>query len=43
MVGKKDSDAQLFHALRVRAALAYKAEKEAVIVAEKAAKDARKA
>ena len=43
LVGEEDSGAQLFYALRVRAALAYKAEKEAVIVAEKAAKDARKA
>ena len=43
MASKKDSGTQLFYALRVRAALAYKAEKEAVIVTKKAAKDAKKA
>ena len=43
LVSKKDSGVQLFYALRVRAALAYKTEKETVIIAEKAIKDARKA
>ena len=43
MVGEEDSSAQLFHASRVHAALAYEAEKEAAVVVEKAAKDAKKA
>ena len=42
-MGKEDGGAQLFNADRVRAALAYAAEKEAIITAEKAEKDAKRA
>jgi hypothetical protein len=42
LVGEEDQGAQLFHASRVRAALAYEAEKEAKAMVEKAEKIARK-
>jgi hypothetical protein len=43
LVGEEDTGAQLFHSLKVRAALAYQAEKEAKERAEKAEKDIKKA
>ena len=42
-MGEEDGGAQLFNADRVRAALAYAAEKEAITTAEKAEKDAKRA
>ncbi|KAN0086761.1 hypothetical protein V8E54_000449 [Elaphomyces granulatus] len=43
LLGEEDFGAQLFHSSRVRAALAYEAEKEARVAAEKAEKEAKKA
>ncbi|TAQ86407.1 hypothetical protein B7494_g5258 [Chlorociboria aeruginascens] len=43
LVGEEDSGAQLFHSSRVRAALAFEAEKKAIATADKVEKDARKA
>ena len=42
LVGEEDGGAQLFHANKVRAALAYEAEKEAQVVVELAGKEVRK-
>ncbi len=43
LVSEEDNRAQLFHSSRVRATLTYKAEKEAIVTAEKAEKEAKKA
>jgi hypothetical protein len=43
LLGEEDSGAQLFHSSRVRAALAYEAEKEARVAAEKVEKEVKKA